>query len=285
MATAIDFQLHPWQRQGLFGVPAYHAWPARAGGAATEFYRVEDQYLVRYPAVADFRIDADGFGVQCTPASEDASWQAIYEQQVLPLVLAQRGAHVYHGGAVAIDGGAVAFVGRSGLGKSTLVTAFATRGHAFFADDCLLLEEGGPTGVVVRPHVPSIRLWSDSVMAVAPAGCDIQRAPGSPKPRLMAGADMPHATESLPLRRVYVLGEGVAEHPLLVPLSPADAVIGWASNRFVLDIKDRNRLGANLRWAARMVAGIPASLLDYPRRYDALDEVVAAVVADATCAA
>lgn len=281
MATAVDLRLHPWQRQGLVGVPAYHAWPARAGGAVTEFYRLGDEYLIRYPTVADFRIDAEGVGVQCTPASEHVQWRGIYEQQVLPLVLAQRGAHVYHGGAVAIDGGAVAFVGRSGLGKSTLVTAFATRGHAFFADDCLLLEEGGPTGVLVRPHAPTIRLWADSLLAVAPAGCAVQRAPGSPKPRLTAGADMPHATEALPLRAVYVLGEGVAEQPLVVPLSPADAVIGWASNRFVLDIKDRNRLAANLRWAARMVAGIPASLLDYPRRYDALDAVVAAVVADA----
>lgn len=282
MVTPIDFRLHPWQVQGPIGVPAYHVWPAQAGGAAAEFYQVDDHYVVRYPSVADFRIDDEGVGVQCTPASDAVQWQAIYEQQVVPLVLAQRGAHVYHGGAVAIDGGAVAFVGRSGMGKSTLVTAFATRGYAFFADDCLVLEEGGPTGVRVQPQVPSIRLWPDSLTAVAPAGCDIQRAPGSPKPRLLASTDMPHATESLPLRRVYVLGEGASGQPQVVPLSPADAVIGWASNRFVLDIKDRGRLAANLRWAARMVAGIPASLLDYPRRYDALDAVVSAVVADAT---
>ena len=281
MATAIDFQLQPWQAQGLIAVPAFHVWPAQPGGAVVEFYRVGDQYVVRYPSVADFYIDEDGLSVHCLPASDEVQWQAVYEQQVVPLVLAQRGAHVYHGGAVAIDGGAVAFVGRSGMGKSTLVTAFATRGYAFFADDCLLLEEGGPTGVRVRPQAPSIRLWSDSLTAVAPAGCDIQRAPGSPKPRLLAGAAIPHATESLPLRRVYVLGEGASGEPLVVPLSPADAVIGLASNRFVLDIKDRGRLAANLRWAARMVAGIPACLLDYPRRYDALDAVVAAVVADA----
>lgn len=281
MTVAVDLRLLPWQRQGELGVDAYHAWPARAGGPATEFYRLGHEYVVRYPSVADFRIGAEGLCVQCTPANGNARWQGIYEQQVLPLVLAQRGEHVYHGGAVAIDGGAVAFVGRSGLGKSTLVTAFATRGHAFFADDCLLLEEGGATGILVRPHVPTIRLWSDSVLAVAPAGCDIQQAPGSAKPRLSAGAHMPHATEALPLRRVYVLGEGVAGQPMVVPLSPADSVIGWASNRFVLDIKDRERLGMNLRWASRMVGGIPASLLDYPRRYDALDAVVAAIVADA----
>lgn len=280
MTVAIDLQPHPWRCQGAFGVPVFHSWPGRDEGAATEFYRVDDGYVMRYPGVADFHLHARGNEVQCWPAAEGVAWQALYEQQVLPLAMAQAGAHVFHGGAVAIDGGAVAFVGRSGLGKSTLVAAFAARGYAFFADDCLLLEESD-RGVTVRPHVANIRLWSDSLTAVAPAGCDVQRTAGSPKPRLLAGDAMPHATGALPLRRVYVLGEGAVAQPLLVPLSPADAVIGWASNRFVLDIKDRQLLAANLRWAAHRVADIPACLLDYPRRYDALDDVVAAVVADA----
>lgn len=258
---------------------AYHTWPARAGGVATAFHRLDDAYLVRYPGIADFHIAPRGNVVDCWPATEGAAWQALYEQQVVPLALAQAGAPVFHGGAVTIDGAAVAFVGRSGLGKSTLVTAFAARGHAFFADDCLLLEESDG-GLVVKPHVANVRLWPDSMAAVAPAGCDIQRTEGSPKPHVVAGRNIPHAVDALPLRKVYVLGEGAAAQPSLVPLSPADAVIGWASNRFLLDIKDRQQLAENLRWAARTVAHIPACRLDYPRRYDALDAVVAAVLAD-----
>lgn len=284
MPSSIECRVHPWRAQGALRVPAYHAWPAPAGGEATAFHRLDDAYLVRYPGIADYQIDPCGNVVDCWPAAEGAAWQVPYEQQVVPLAPAQAGAHVFHGGAVAIDGAAVAFLGRSGVGKSTLVTAFAARGHAFFADDCLMLEESA-AGLRVKPHAASIRLWPDSLAAVAPAGCDVQQAQGSPKPRVVAGHGMRHAADALPLRRVYVLGADTAESPRLVPLSPADAVIGWASNRFVLDIKDRQRLASNLGWAARAVAHIPASRLDYPRRYDALDAVVAAVVADVTRAA
>ena len=56
-------------------------------------------------------------------------------------------------------------------------------------------------------------------------------------------------------------------------------MIAWASNAFVLDLKDRARLSGNLRWAASMVSAIPASRLDYPRRYDVLDGVVDAILA------
>lgn len=281
MPSSIECRVHPWRAQGVLGVPAYHAWPGRDGGETVGFHRLDDGYLVRYPDIADFQISLTGDLVQCWPAAAGAAWQALYEQQMVPLALAQTGAHVFHGGAVTIAGAAVAFVGCSGLGKSTLVTACAARGHAFFADDCLLLEESAD-GLRVKPHVANIRLWPDSMAAIAPAGCDIEQAQGSAKPRVVAGTGMPHAGDALPLRKVYVLGDAAVDHPRLERLSLADAVIGWASNRFVLDLKDRQRLAANLGWAARVVAHIPACRLDYPRRYDALGHVVAAVVADVT---
>lgn len=269
------------QTQGSLASEPFQAWPGVTPGTATTFFKEPEGYRLRFPGIADFVLDDAAQTVTCIPVSPDVAWQAVHEQQVVPLLMAHRGCHVYHGGAVAVGDGAIAFIARSGQGKSTLVTALAARGFPFFSDDCLLVEEAPCGGVQVLPHAPSIRLWSDSLAKLAPVASELSHCPGSPKPRLKAGTQLPFAKAPLPLKRVYVLGDDRAEGVALVPLSPADTVLAWASNGFILDIKDRERLAANLRWAARMVASIPARRLEYPRRYERLDEVVAAVLADA----
>jgi hypothetical protein len=41
---------------------------------------------------------------------------------------------VLYGGAVVVDNAAVAFIGRSGKGKSTMVAGFATNGYRFLTN-------------------------------------------------------------------------------------------------------------------------------------------------------
>lgn len=275
--------VEPACTQELLQAVPFQVWPSAGEDTGTSFFREPNGYRLRFPGIADFMLDSASGSVKCVPVGPDVAWQAVYEQQVVPLLMAHKGQHVYHGGAVAVGDGAIAFIARSGQGKSTLVTALATRGFPFFSDDCLLVEEMAGGGVQVLPHVPSIRLWSDSLARLAPPTSELSHCPGSPKPRLNADDCLPFASAPLPLKRVYVLGED-REGVALVPLSPADAVLGWASNGFILDIKDRERLAGNLRWAARMVASIPARRLEYPRRYERLDEVLDAVLADAGAA-
>lgn len=276
--------VEPACAQASLPVEPFQVWPGAGEDTGTSFFKEPNGYRLRFPGIADFMLDSASGSVRCIPAGPDVAWQAVYEQQVIPLLMAHKGQHVYHGGAVAAGDGAVAFIARSGHGKSTLVAALAARGFPFFSDDCLLVEEMPGGGVQVLPHVPSIRLWPDSLARLAPPASELSHCPGSPKPRLNAGDRLPFADAPLPLKRVYVLGDGREEGVALVPLSPADAVLGWASNGFILDIKDRERLAANLRWAARMVASIPARRLEYPRRYERLDEVLDAVLADAGAA-
>ena len=48
---------------------------------------------------------------------------------------------VLHGGAIAVDGRAVALVGHSGSGKSTLTTAMARHGHPYLADEVVAVDD------------------------------------------------------------------------------------------------------------------------------------------------
>jgi hypothetical protein len=75
---------------------------------------------------------------------------------VLAVVLMLRGHPVLHASAVEVDGKAVAFVGASGMGKSTLATAFCGQGAALITDDvgCATAHCGCWTGREVYARSP-----------------------------------------------------------------------------------------------------------------------------------
>jgi hypothetical protein len=60
--------------------------------------------------------------------------------QVLPLTAAVRGYEMLHASAVGIDGKAVAFLGDSSAGKTSLATNALLQGAEFMADDAVALE-------------------------------------------------------------------------------------------------------------------------------------------------
>jgi len=259
----------------------FQEWNADDGRPSARFFRLPEAYLIQFPDLADFRVAADGSHVVCVPAPESGDrWRALHHQQVLPLLDSLRGPPAYHGAAVAIGDRAVAFLGPSGQGKSTLTAAFARRGFPFLSDDCLRVQAGSDGVLLAEPHAPWIRLWDDSVEALVPDGQAPVVAPGSPKPQLEAGGQLPHCATALPLARVYVLGDGEAGSTAVAPILPAQAAIMWTRNAFVLDIKSPTVMARSFEAAARLAAALPMRTLDYPRRYDALDEVVAAVLAD-----
>lgn len=79
------------------------------------------------------------------------------------LLLHQRGLLPLHAGAVEIDGRAIAFMGASGTGKSTLAAWFHDRGHGFLADDVLVVRFGDDGWPVALPGMPRLRLWREAL--------------------------------------------------------------------------------------------------------------------------
>lgn len=256
----------------------FQEWNAESGLPSAQFFHLKRGFLLRFPHIADFIVDATGARVRCIPVPGTGErWRAIHEQQVVPLLLGLHGAHVFHGGAVVVDGRAVAFLAPSGHGKSTLTAAFARRGFAFLTDDCLVLDLHGSAPLAL-PHEAHVRLWEDSV-AVMGGTTAVDRR-GSSKPRLAAGNGLAHEDQARTLAAIYLLGPGEAERPVVTPLPASQALVGLASNAFVLDITRREVLHRNLQVHARLVHQVQVRRLDYPRRYELLDDVVAAVLAD-----
>lgn len=235
--------------------------------------------MLRFPELADFVVSADGTAVTAHPVAGVSAQtiEHLYLNQVLPLALSRQWKLVLHASAVEVEDSAVAFLGMSGRGKSTLAASFSTSGYRFLTDDGLLLEkeEGGYT---IHPSHPSIRLWDDSRAALMPA--DTDAAPPidyTPKSRLLAGDTVAFCGTARALRCMYVLGEGTADTVTIAPLGGRDAMIELVRHSFLLDIEEREMLKRHFAQLSELVKASAFFRLDYPRRYEALPAVRAAV--------
>jgi hypothetical protein len=209
-ATTVDFHPQEVPPKPIGSVP-FHQWHFPDGTLWTSFYRTEEGYLLRFPFLADFALDALGRNVRAWAAAgvDDATIENLYLNQILPLAWSKQGKLVLHGSAVEVDGQAIAFIGRSGLGKSTLAASFATAGYKFLTDDGLVLERSA-AGYNAMPSHPSIRLWEDSQEALIAGPHELSiPVQYSSKVRFLAGKAIAFCAEPRPSHRLYFLGNEV----------------------------------------------------------------------------
>jgi len=141
-----------------------HQWKTPDGDIFCSCGRTEDGFVLRFPRTLDFRISNNERRITCSSFSNipQSTVRHLLIDQVVPRVLGHQGSLIVHGSAVTIDGKAVAFVGESGLGKSTLAAFLHMQGHRILTDDCFKLNDDTSTGILVTPAYPGIRLFKDS---------------------------------------------------------------------------------------------------------------------------
>lgn len=278
MSSAFS-QASPRQQLPIEQAP-FQEWSFPDGTTWTYFYSIGRDYLLRFPELADFEVSSDGLKVQCfpVPGISDGTIEHLYLNQVFPLVLSKQGKLVFHASAIETEAGAIAFMGESRRGKSTLAASFSSAGFRFLTDDALLLE-AAEGGYKVYPSHASIRLWGDSQQAVV--GADASLAPAvqyTPKARLLSGDALVYCPEAQPLRRVYFLGDGSAARLTFQRMSPSEAMISLVKNTFLLDINVQQTLATHFDQLSEMVSLPIYYHLDYPRRYDELPFIRQAIV-------
>ena len=276
----VRFNLKEVRTQLPLQSSCFHTWDNFNGGTWIEFHRNDLGYLLRFLGLSDFLISNDTCEVTCypTPQATRETVRHFYLNQVLPLVLAKKGQLVLHASAVEIGSGAVAFIGASGRGKSTLAASFATNGFRFLTDDGLLLEQCD-SGYQVMPSHPSIRLWDDSQQALISA--EVATAPPvqfTSKSRFLAGEDVVFCSQVRPLRRIYFLGLGTSPQLTFERVEPAEALIELVKHSFLLDIEERDMLAAQFDKFCSLVSQSICYRLDYPRRYEDLALIRQAIV-------
>jgi hypothetical protein len=179
----------------------------------------------------------------------------LLRDHVVPRRLSLRGERVLHATAVEFDGLAVAFVGASTAGKSTLAAASMTAGGRLLADDTLrLVVTDSDVGVLATATQCRLRADVASVLT------------GAPETPSMAG-DTP-----IPLGLVCVVERG-AHDVELVPCSPAVGLVKLARSAFIPEAIDVDPTSV-LDHFVPVVEQTPVATLRYPNGLHLLPEVV-----------
>jgi hypothetical protein len=251
------------------------------------FGRQENGYLLRFHDLADFRVSLGGARVECLQIDccPDVTLRHLLLDQVLPLVLSQRGRLVLHASAVHVNGfGAVAFAGRAGSGKSTLAAAIARRaGRAIVSDDCLVAQAGSLQPAVI-PGYPGLRLWPDAVRSLRFAAASTHDvAHYTAKQRVVGRLEFRDRTT--PLRRIFVLGRRTsAGSPTAQPLRARDALVALSEYAYLMDVRDKRQLTTVFQQLSALVERVPVARLSVNGGWSTLgrtaDRVVALAAAD-----
>lgn len=230
-----------------------------SGRVHSRTFRVEQSYSIE---VGKYRFDFDPRAAEISWAGardDDTELQRLLLDVVAPELLAARGTLVVHASGVVDGRGAVLFVGPSGSGKSTLATGLVQRGAKLVGDDFVIVR-----GLDVVPTHSSIRLWRDSLDALAPDGERVRYGSGKSRVHLASAADC-----AAKIRSIYVLAEA-SDDIRIESLSRDRAFAELARNSFRPDPTDDAMLTRHVDAIAALVSAVPAFTVSFPPRYDRL---------------
>lgn len=230
--------------------------------------RTHEGYRFHFPELADFMIDRQGRHVTfvAQPKTAPETIRHLFLDHVIPPLLNLRGRDALHASAIQTAGGACAFIGPSGRGKSTLAAAFHLAGHPVLCDDCLLLNDD-PDQLRVEPAYSGLRLWEDGCgvfFGKTESTLPVSHYTSKRRVSIRESDDIGR----VPLRRVYSLvgyeeGDPLT-YPLIEPLSMRDAFMELVACAFRLDLTNQAMILRQMRVLERVAKEVPVKRLRLP---------------------
>jgi hypothetical protein len=203
--------------------------------------------------------------------------------QALSFALVKKGLEPLHATTVVVNGEAVALLGNSGFGKSSLAACFLATGHRVLTDDLLVLQSFGD-GFMAYPGPPRIKLFprlARRFLGHVPDG--IAMNPAAKK--LILPLDPTRSCASpVPLGAIYALlapcelSRKQAIRIALLP--PRESFMALVQNTFNSRIVDSARLERQFTQSARVASTMTVKNVSYPRVLGQLPAVRDAIVAN-----
>ncbi|MBA2954242.1 hypothetical protein GON03_07905 [Nocardioides sp. MAH-18] len=240
-----------------------------------------DGFHLRFFGTCDVDIDP-GLGratVHPVPTADPDLVSVLVSGTVLAFVLAMRGEAVLHASAVQVGDAALAFVGASGMGKSTMATLLCAAGARLVTDDVLRVDTTGSvprcslgaTELRLRKGAevlagrfsstgPTLRTTGDGRRALGPSASTTEGLP-------LAGLVVPLPDHS-PDRRAVELTR-LAPSEALVLLAQFPRVLGW---------QDDQVRRSTFQQLADVVDRVPVHLARLPWGPPFADDVVPSVL-------
>ena len=237
-------------------------------GSEEAYFRWEDTaaFLVR---------DGREINVDPAPGAEEAMIRVLLLGVVLAVLLHQRGLLVLHASAVVLNGGAVAFLGAKGCGKSTIAAAMYSRGHLHLADDLVAINANGNGTPMALSGYPQLKLWP--VAAASSLEEDPEMLPRvilKSEKRARRTADRFSASE-IPLRAIYSLCGGPEGE--VKKLKPQEGMFHLIGNsymaRFGSELLRDGAATKHFRQCAKLAGEVPVRQLARPDRLELLPSI------------
>ena len=263
----------------------YDRWVSPEGHCQAEFHRLAQGFLIRFPGQADFLLNEPGpvcgYTVTGWPAPESDGKTALnlFHNAILPILGNHTGGLFLHGSAVRIadgnEGGAIAFLGLSRGGKTTLAGSFAKAGYPFLTEDVIDLErrEGR---YWLQPKRSKLRLFVDSARHLL--GEQTRFDDENRKQDVEAGQSLPFASAPVPLRQIYVLGTDHSAALSIRSFSLQEALGALMPHAYILDVENKAALRSHFSRIGDLSQDIGCYALDYRRTYAELPKVQEAIL-------
>jgi hypothetical protein len=219
-------------------------------------------YRLTIDGIGIFSIARDGSQIRSLGESSASSFEHQIEAILGPaliLALALQGTWCLHAGSVLVGGEAVAFLGESGRGKSTLAGYLgesASQGWQRLSDDVLPVSRLAG-GIRALPHFPQLKLaHTDQPVHIAP--------------------------ERLRLKSVYLLASPTdSAQPIEInPLPPAEALLAFVRNTIAARLFSKELLASHLEFCQELAQQVPVRQFSYPHDCDRLGEIQSVLAAD-----
>jgi hypothetical protein len=145
--------------------------------ATAEGYQANDrEFLLRLPGVATYYVrDGAEILVDREAGAMEVDVRSYLMGSLFAVLCHQRGLLPLHASAIATPQGAVAFLGASGAGKSSIAAFLSRRGHRILADDICVINPAAPRDRRVLPVAPWLKLWSATLDAMGESSHGLPR--------------------------------------------------------------------------------------------------------------
>lgn len=211
------------------------------------------------------------------PGIDEAVLRPFMLGPALALLLRQRGLFTLHASSVAVDGGAIAFVGNTGWGKSTLAKAFHAQGYSLVTDDLLVIDLSGGKAVIA-PSFPLIKLWPDSAAALEDDLSQLSKLHEGTEKLVHCLSDG-FQDDYIPLKRIYILGKG--EEISIHRLAAQEALVNIIAHSWgVKNLTERHFVQTHLEQCALLVNQVPTGYLKRPKGLQLLPDIMDVIMAD-----
>lgn len=237
-----------------------------------------DEIWIRHSRVGTFLArQGREIVVDALPGAVERVVRSYIVKAALGAVLLQRGKLILHASAVSIRGAAVAFVGGSGMGKSTTSATLHERGHAVIADDLLGVDVCAAHTPMALPGFPQMLLLPESVSAL---GRDLASLPrvSDVSDKFKFDAPQGFSLEPVPLRRIYALAD--AEHDAIEPFGGTQAVAKLVAHTFGILAFGQAAKPAHFMLCTELAKRVPVRRLARARQLSRLAELARLVEED-----